>query len=1022
MSNDMCARADRMVFPEKAVLERNSDVVDESVGTPTENRAPATHQPLSSAGGGDSAPIQNFESNANGAAVSLNSRQGSQEPHTSQFRQGGRKGRYMSGTRGQCDVGTGQLPLPDSSDTLDPLQPGRGGRGRAGSLDWRRPRRDFGGRGRGPQGASFGGNRGEGCHPDRPWPFLPSNWQVPPHTPDVAVHPPLSWGPPDIRLHGSATGEAIIPSTGIPSHISGSPSGMMAEQSGRVGPAPLDMPHGYSYPGEPMRPVWMCDGGMGQNNELHQQWHHACPPHPHLQWPGMPMLPPPAGMQMQLPHPWMYGYLHPAPGMQYPPVGGRNAPFYGHGPQFLTPQMSHVASPNGLPSRRPPANRRQNSHGAHPAKAYAPPRRPHALWPAAQGSPAPHPAKAPARPSSCQADASQANTQCLSSHHASDVSTVANPKDTRTDKVTSGAVLGPHFGKRSSSPPGPHDAVHSAKDQSSADSCVASSRQHQTITASHAGPSTAEPVAAEIQSQTKNSASISKTCMTSTPQQQISLPSDTEDACDVSIASALQPHHVCTASNSIESLQIGKTQLSAAMASPTGRHPTRLVSLEACEPERPQQLPAPALDLLATPVAAASAVAPALEATTASTAANCSPDFAVVSAVAAGGPKDLSCPNSEVAVKGNAVPMHHAELGASTCGYSPSASALVSQEGEVATQIAASDVQKQVSSTVDSLHGRKHRTGADRGKDCGMGTRPPPTVGVSKDVDEQDASRGSELGPQAEGEQAPEQPAEAKRPAWGAAKSGEVAGGSLVERLRADAATGATQGRRLQAPLGSPGRGAAGRCAATVQAEQTVEKTSPARLVMLPEDARMPDVAARDTVPNNIDKKQSDSSVTAAAAPGAQPTAAVKVPSAIKNENAGAPAQDIMARLQNSEALQQLVQPPVHRSLTGSDDERQLECIGLRNPGYLCFMNACIQAMMGYPPFCKILQGLRGNSDLLVAAGAPTLSAFVAFTEGLGEAPVQSASEVRALRIPLASIGAWALGAQALWGASSFSC
>jgi ubiquitin C-terminal hydrolase len=93
-----------------------------------------------------------------------------------------------------------------------------------------------------------------------------------------------------------------------------------------------------------------------------------------------------------------------------------------------------------------------------------------------------------------------------------------------------------------------------------------------------------------------------------------------------------------------------------------------------------------------------------------------------------------------------------------------------------------------------------------------------------------------------------------------------------------------------------------------------------------------------------------------------------------------------MGRVCASEALQRLVAPPVsQRAAQDADAEMPtLECIGLQNPQYLCFMNACIQAMVGCAPFCKILVDLRGTSELLRAVGAPTLAAFVAFTESLG--------------------------------------
>jgi hypothetical protein len=111
----------------------------------------------------------------------------------------------------------------------------------------------------------------------------------------------------------------------------------------------------------------------------------------------------------------------------------------------------------------------------------------------------------------------------------------------------------------------------------------------------------------------------------------------------------------------------------------------------------------------------------------------------------------------------------------------------------------------------------------------------------------------------------------------------------------------------------------------------------------------------------------------------------------------------IDALLQSSDPVQRLVQlPSAGNELQagspdsdfGSDDEsdedeggpRRLEVVGLNNPGYLCFLNAGVQALLGCAAFSTPLRGLRGERELLARARAPTLAAFAAFLGSMDEA------------------------------------
>ena len=80
-------------------------------------------------------------------------------------------------------------------------------------------------------------------------------------------------------------------------------------------------------------------------------------------------------------------------------------------------------------------------------------------------------------------------------------------------------------------------------------------------------------------------------------------------------------------------------------------------------------------------------------------------------------------------------------------------------------------------------------------------------------------------------------------------------------------------------------------------------------------------------------------------------------------------------------------------------DESRLEVVGLHNPGYLCFMNASAQALLGASALGALMRALRGCSELLMRARAPTLAAFAAFVESMElvqGAGVTGESQVRA--------------------------
>jgi hypothetical protein len=112
------------------------------------------------------------------------------------------------------------------------------------------------------------------------------------------------------------------------------------------------------------------------------------------------------------------------------------------------------------------------------------------------------------------------------------------------------------------------------------------------------------------------------------------------------------------------------------------------------------------------------------------------------------------------------------------------------------------------------------------------------------------------------------------------------------------------------------------------------------------------------------------------------------------------------AALRESSAIQDLIAVPEGAAglghIHGADSESQQqdeggdgsapEVVGLNNPGYLCFLNASVQSLMGCRAFSGLLQRLRGSSGLLGRARQPTLAAFAAFMEGLKD--VSSANSV----------------------------
>ena len=111
-------------------------------------------------------------------------------------------------------------------------------------------------------------------------------------------------------------------------------------------------------------------------------------------------------------------------------------------------------------------------------------------------------------------------------------------------------------------------------------------------------------------------------------------------------------------------------------------------------------------------------------------------------------------------------------------------------------------------------------------------------------------------------------------------------------------------------------------------------------------------------------------------------------PSKEDDEDLEATRAEVDALLRDSTAIQHLVELPgaVRPSGAASGAEpTRFQVAGLHNPGYLCFMNASVQALFGCSAFSAQLRQLRGSSKLLGRARVPTLSAFAAFVESTKE-------------------------------------